>query len=111
MGAGAEAGGFLFFFPFGGGEGDFAGFDAGGGDGCLEVEKNTTLRNLKEVWKIELGKKLNTNRFCLKISRMVGFDIQRFAGGQRPLGKKRSQEVTEATYVWQQASRCYSLKG
>ncbi len=38
LGAGAEAGGF-FFFPFRGGEGDFAGFDAGGGDGCLEVEK------------------------------------------------------------------------
>ncbi len=36
--------------------------------------------------------KLLANGFRLKISRMVGSNIQRFAGGPRPLGKKRSQE-------------------
>ncbi len=39
-----------------------------------------------------LGREIVCKWICLKISQMVESDIQWFAGGWQPLGKKRSQE-------------------
>ncbi len=45
---------------------------------------------------MELGNEIACKWICLKISRMVGSDIQRLAGGPGPLRKNRSQEQCQA---------------
>ncbi len=46
---------------------------------------------------MELGNEIVCKWNCVKISQMVGSDIQQFAGGTRPLGKKIRQEQFQVT--------------